>query len=475
MHHFLNQEPFKNQSFFSKIYNKLADPFPAFQLLKKLHQEYPFQYEYLVNNAKSLKQIMVLTSNSPFFSNFLIKYNHKIKAIFPVEKENIKEYNNRLKAENIIEAILYEKDEDKSNKIDEKEITYKKLRLFHKLEFIKICVSDYLGYDTFEETIQKISLTAECCISYAFKVSGLKVEEIAVIAMGKLGGSELNYSSDIDLMFVNLTPLKDKQATEQKVYYFIDLLNRNNSDGFVFRIDTNIAIEGGNEGFIFSLLRYEKYYQTRARNWELQALIKARVIIGGEKIIEIFERFKKRFIFSGEISSPKILQDITQTKLLIEQEIKNHKNDLQNVKLGAGGIRDIEFMVQFFQIHHGKLCQDLNIKGTLPALRCLLDYGIITETEYKMLYNAYVFLRRIEHFLQLRQFLPVRNLPQASKELGILLKICCFSNVINKQLVEKVNNNYFLNIHNEITNNVKEMFRKIFIETSLFINKIEKS
>ncbi len=232
-------------------------------------------------------------------------------------------------------------------------------------------------------------------------------ERMAVLALGKLGGSELNYSSDIDLVFV----LEDaaahagmREVAERAGREFIKLLTRDTSEGRLFRVDMKLRPWGGQGPLVGSVSQYAEYFKTEADGWELQAWLKARTVCGAEEGGDTVIAAAQERACAPE-NAAKVVDSMCKVRLQGLDALKqNTARDLiaGEVKLGPGGIRTVEFFTQSLQIRHAREFPQLLTGNTLEALGRLNRYGILPGGRYQLLTESYVFLRRVEHRLQLQ-------------------------------------------------------------------------
>ncbi len=356
-----------------------------------------------------LGQLLALYAHSQQLGFFLNKKPELLSEIFPVIREESDEFARRLS------SLSFPSLESRAPSI---------LRRLRSVEYIRILVSDVLKFDTFQETTEKISAVADRTFQLACEAVGLEEAPLAVIAMGKWGGKELNYSSDIDLLWVARDFI-----SEEKILRFegfakkaIALINDPTEDGVVYRVDTQIRPDGQSGALIRTLRQYASHYTQRALPWEIQSLIKARAVACDSEIGAEFLKLTRPYIYARNMAPETLLAEVRAMKGKIEQSLVVKKKDLGNVKLGAGGIRDIEFLVQFLQIHHGQANENLRVGGTRRALRRMRVHNILTEREYDTLVSEYEFLRILEHFLQVDRLEPVRQLPVQPQELAILAR-----------------------------------------------------
>jgi glutamate-ammonia-ligase adenylyltransferase len=276
------------------------------------------------------------------------------------------------------------------------------------------------------EVARELSCLADACLESATRFCDRELRRIhgdptcqdsvpgfSVMAMGKLGGQELNFSSDIDLLYIYASDEGQAGALSLHEYYarlskmVTRALSEATGDGFVFRVDLRLRPEGQGGAICNSLAAAESYYESFGRTWERQALLRARHAAGdawlGEKFLKIVEPFVYR-----RISDAKTVEDV---RLLRRMFVETTSESTWNVKLGTGGIRDVELVAQVLQLLYGGKRPDLRERTTLPALYKLGLAGLLTDQEIRTLEDAYRFLRRIEHRLQLEHGRQTHVLP----------------------------------------------------------------
>ena len=434
---------------------KLPHPLLA---LKSLHflinqQGENFFYPLLANKTSS-RQLLALPnlSQSLFFS--LAKYPELLLNGLPVTSLSLEEFQ-----------VFLDKFMDKQKTAKDNKDIYIKLRFLKLAAFTHILLADFFEIDDFEMTTKKISLFADTSLHWASAEVGLDKEKVSIIAMGKLGGEELNYSSDIDLLFVADDSLtrKKREQLEKSFKKLIDLIGRNGEDGFVFRVDNQIRPEGFAGMLLMTLGQYRSYYERRAKSWEKQALIKARPITGPQSLKLTFEQLAREVAYESVASTKAILFDIGEMKKKIENQLIVRQTNWGNIKLGAGGIRDIEFLVQFLQLHHGRPMPQLRVVGTLEGLKQLFHFQILSRLEHEQLKEYYILLRRMEHFLQVENFRPLRQIPQEGSPA---------TTVLSRKLGFPSGDIFSLK-YRQITLYVKSKFREVFEKTAVYLSKIE--
>ncbi|MDD3449810.1 MAG: bifunctional [glutamate--ammonia ligase]-adenylyl-L-tyrosine phosphorylase/[glutamate--ammonia-ligase] adenylyltransferase [Gammaproteobacteria bacterium] len=295
------------------------------------------------------------------------------------------------------------------------------LRTFRRREMVRIIWRDLAGWSDLDETMADLSRLAECCIGAALdrldawqrKEYGTPAgadgapQSLVVLGMGKLGAGELNLSSDVDLIFAypedgETRGRRPRMANEE---YFIRLgrrliavLDAQTRDGFVFRVDMRLRPFGGSGPLAMSFDALEEYYQEQGREWERYAMIKARVVggdraRGGELLAALRPFVYRRYLDFGAFES------LREMKEMIAREVRR-KGIEDNVKTGPGGIREVEFIGQAFQLIRGGRDTRLQERRILRVLRVLAERRYLPEFVSRELAAAYVFLRRVEHRLQ---------------------------------------------------------------------------
>jgi glutamate-ammonia-ligase adenylyltransferase len=325
------------------------------------------------------------------------------------------------------------------------------LARFKKREYVRIMLRDVLGVATLAETTAEISALSDVLIEEALREVHSQLQHrygspqrldpegrvtdsrFAVLSLGKLGGNELNYSSDIDLLYLYDGGLEPPGAEISNREYFIrlaqqttELLSRHTREGPVFRIDLRLRPQGNEGEPAVPLPHAIHYYSHVAHDWELQAMIKVRHSAGDLGLAREFVRRVQPFVYRPELNFLAI-----KTALASREKMGSHrrrrllKQPGQNgvdVKLDRGGIRDIEFLVQCLQRVYGGSESWLRSRGTMFALQKLYDKEHIGSKDFHNLTNAYEFLRNLEHRLQLRQGQQTHRLPESRRELESLAR-----------------------------------------------------
>jgi glutamate-ammonia-ligase adenylyltransferase len=282
-----------------------------------------------------------------------------------------------------------------------------------KRELLRIAARDLKGLDDLEIVGANLAEMADDLLRAACRLAG--IEGIAVIGMGKLGASELNYASDIDIVFVGTGGLRD-QAPARGV---VDIARQ------ALRVDTALRPEGRAGPLVRTVDSYRAYWDRWARPWEFQALLKARPIAGDETLGREFEQAANERLWDQRLDADAIAE-LRSMKARAEREVAKRGLHGREIKRGRGGIRDVEFAVQLLQLVHGPADPALRLRATLPALGELARAGYVAGEDAATLSLAYAFLRTVEHRLQLVEEAQVHTVPAATAEIDQLARVIGF-------------------------------------------------
>ena len=311
------------------------------------------------------------------------------------------------------------------------------LALFRKRQILRIVLRDVLRFADLSETAEDLSNLADAILNVTWRAIRKELSRemgeipnpFSVIALGKLGGKELNYSSDIDLMFVYSGPESQADSTLAAKEFFrraanlmTERLSVYSSEGMCYRVDLRLRPDGRFGDVCQSLEGAKNYYATRGRDWELQMLIKARLAAGDAEPCRELLDFAEPLIYKTTTDF-RTVEAVSETRARIhEKQARKAKPGSVNVKLAQGGIRDIEFLVQCLQRLHGGRESWVRHGGTLLALSRLRDKELLSGSEYSRLASAYQFLRHLEHRLQFDEDRQTHSLPKDKHELDVLAR-----------------------------------------------------
>jgi len=313
----------------------------------------------------------------------------------------------------------------------------RQLRLFRQQHMLRIAWRDLAGLASTTETLCNLTDLAECCIDSTLELlyqeqckqlgiplnSEGEQQRLVVLGMGKLGGCELNFSSDIDLIFAYEEEgevsgargaLVNSQFFIRLGQRFIKVLNEVTAEGFVFRVDMRLRPYGESGPLVMSQTAMEQYYQSQGRDWERYAMIKARVVGGDRQAGQVIMDMLKPFVYRRYLDFG-AFESIREMKAMIDAEIRR-KGNLKNIKLGLGGIREIEFIGQTFQLIRGGSDAQLQTRGILDVLQLLAEKNYLSVNETRLLTDSYDFLRRLENRLQMYADAQTHLLPETQQQ-----------------------------------------------------------
>ncbi|EOS8317048.1 bifunctional [glutamate--ammonia ligase]-adenylyl-L-tyrosine phosphorylase/[glutamate--ammonia-ligase] adenylyltransferase [Vibrio parahaemolyticus] len=312
------------------------------------------------------------------------------------------------------------------------------LRQFRNREMVYIAWKDFLHAWTLEESLRHLSQLAEamifetyqwqykiCCAEWGTPTNAEgEAQPMLIIGMGKLGGGELNFSSDIDLIFTypeNGETQGARRSIANAQFFtrlgqrIIKALDQQTFDGFCYRVDMRLRPFGESGPLVMSYAALEDYYQEQGRDWERYAMIKARVM--GCEMYPQYQELRKMlrpFVFRRYIDFSAI-QSLRRMKSMISSEVRR-RGLTNNIKLGAGGIREIEFIAQVFQLIRGGREPSLRNRGLLETLSGIEELALLTPQEVSNLEAAYKYLRRLENLLQAMADKQTQTLPYCDIE-----------------------------------------------------------
>jgi glutamate-ammonia-ligase adenylyltransferase len=429
-----------------------------------------FLFTLLGDHRKSLDLLLTIFGSSQYLSDVLMRYPQLFEWLlepgvlrWPMPKADL--------ARELARAT------DRPTSVEGK---WEALRRFKVREILRISLQDLLGNQDLPGITQELSQLAEVTLQKAYEIShadltqrfGMpkvlgptgEVRECAfcVIGMGKLGGEELNYSSDIDILFVYEAegettgapdPARIRDGKISNHQYFaklaesiVKMIGTVTGDGAVFRVDTRLRPGGRQGDLCLSLRSYEIYYESWGQTWERQALIKARPVAGDETLGRKFLQMVTPFIYRKYMDETAI-EEVRAMKQRIEQNLRHDRKLHRDVKRGYGGIREIEFIVQAFQLLHGGRDPWIRGANTLRTLHRLAARRYLSDEDCEALVRAYVFLRTVEHRLQILHNLQTHTLPERQDQLFHLARRSGYRTQTSSQLVEDFLTDYRAHTH----------------------------
>lgn len=361
--------------------------------------------KYLASDPRTIEILITLFAGSQFLTEILLR-NPEYFALLTERKQlaqlkSLEQFS--AEAQDTIEPFT----------VIENQLNA--LRRFQRRELLRIGACDLLGLWDLPTLTNQLSHLADSlvrvCLDLAVQQSATSASGFVVIALGKLGGKELNYSSDIDLLFLAASNATEYERLGQRL---IEALTQVTAEGFLYRVDMRLRPWGRDGPLVSSVEGYATYLQEHARLWEKQALLKARVIAGDEEVGHELLHQIEPFLFLA--TDEVVRADVRSMKQRIETQLRQQGREWGEVKSGEGSIRDVEFVTQYLQLVHGARHPEVRSRNTLDALARLAAGGFLAADEYLVLTDGYTFLRTVEHHLQMMYYQQIHSLPSDSEE-----------------------------------------------------------
>lgn len=380
----------------------------------------------LVKHAVLMEVLVKMLSSSQYFADILVRDPEVFRWLTASDSLTRPRKREDVQAEVERAMKLFQKPE---RKLDA-------LKRLYRREILRIGARDILGEADLATATEELSHLADALVEAACRVAQQQLAErfpvppqtpYAVIGLGKLGGCELNYSSDIDIIFVygdegELCDANGRTRTYHEYFNaFVEKmvvnLSQSSGEGHLYRVDLRLRPESGAGPLARSLTSYLLYYESRGELWERQMLLKARPVAGDREFGERFIRELEPFVYPRTFfQNPK--DYIARIKARIEAAIVGE----ENVKLRAGGIRDIEFIVQALQLIHAGKNKAIRSRNTLQAIRLLCEARLLDEQQSQTLTEAYIFFRTVEHRLQMMLNTQTAEMPKDGRSLAVLAR-----------------------------------------------------
>ncbi len=342
---------------------------------------------------------------------------------------------------------------EKAHSFDEK---MDSLRRYQRRELLRIGASDLFDLWDLGTVTEQLSNLAEGIVraglDLAAEWAGTIPDGFVILALGKLGGRELNYSSDIDLIFLAEANASRYRRLGEKL---IQILGNITSEGFLYRVDMRLRPWGVTGPLVSPLEGYVIYLRKHARLWEKQALLRARPVAGDVEVGREFLRRAEPIIFSH--SGGSLRAGVHRMKERLEARLTRQGIHWGEVKLGQGSIRDVEFIAQYLQLLHGARYPDIRTGNTPEALNRLHARGILSTEEHRILSEGYVFLRTVEHHLQLMHYRQTHTLPDDAEGIASLARRLRFTGKDAGEL--------FLSRYEQHRGAIRTIYRKYLEET----------
>ena len=432
------RQKFLTKDFTIKIIEKAAGKVPQNVLedfLSSIEKETARHY-FTKSSESNLLRIIQNQFDIAFFINECLKFPHQIEIL--ISLSNNSNYLTDILVRNpeyfhwiINPSVLEQKTDYKYFKESLENIVssfrtfdskVNAIRNFKRKEILRIGLKDIYLKEELKNITLYLSNLANSISAVLFDLCYKEIlnkyslekttRKYVMFSLGKLGGNELNYSSDIDLVaFYDNNSLINKkiyynQILSETILLFIDTASRKTGAGFLYRVDFRLRPEGRNAPLCGSYISFLRYYEMRGEDWERQMLIKANFLCGSGSLFKKFYNSVSRFIYPATFSvSP--TEQIKKLKTSIEQRSKSD----ENIKFVSGGIRDIEFSLQALQLLNGGKAINIRTGNSLDAIDKLSDKNILAKEEAEIFNSVYVFYRRAEHYLQLMNDQQTHTIP----------------------------------------------------------------
>ena len=425
--------PKESASRIDLLVSKSAEPEMVLHYLARFKERQPLSYIKLLNSVVGSRCLVAVLGHSHFLAEEILQRPEWLENLLaPGDLERL------LTAEHLRESLNAALSPGVPAPVE--------LARFRRKQTLRILLRDVLNIATLPEITSELTALADAIVGVTYQ----RIEDhlsishgtprgnqgyqahFAVIALGKMGGHELNFSSDIDLMYLysahgstaGKASISNQEFFTRAARQLTDLLSAPSPEGICYRVDLRLRPDGSMGELCMSLDGACSYYAGRARDWELQMMIKGRVAAGdkatGQALLDFVEplTYKTTLDFSA-------IEALSLTRERINEKLAGRSRKTYaalDVKLAPGGIRDIEFLVQCLQRLHGGKQRWVRHGGTMLALARLYDHRLLLDTEYGRLASAYRFLRNVEHRLQCADDRQVHTLPLSEQGLELLAR-----------------------------------------------------
>ncbi|MDP2302593.1 MAG: hypothetical protein Q8N03_09255 [Ignavibacteria bacterium] len=389
----------------------------------------------ILTNKHYAEILISLVSNSNYLTDIVVRNPEYLNWILNTDALNTKLSQKPFLQESSEKLLIYNSFKSKVNL----------LKSIKRREILRIGIRDTLGIQSLKETTFELSFLANNLTSILFEICFNEIKEkykikspgpkYVLISLGKLGGNELNYSSDIDLILCYEKNAKISSKLEhfeflnEVIYLFIESASGFTEGGYLYRVDFRLRPDGKNSPLCRSMNDTLNYYEIKGEDWERQMLIKAGYVCGDKQMYDYFLNYLRPFIFPTSFTKSPIEQIRRLRKVTIDRINSEH-----DIKLSFGGIRDIEFSVQALQLINAGTNKDLKSSSTLEAIEKLFNHSLLSKDETDNLTKHYILFRRIEHFLQLMNDQQTHTLPEHGE---VLSKLSFFLNYKNQKEFQK--------------------------------------
>jgi glutamate-ammonia-ligase adenylyltransferase len=374
----------------TSVIDRSADPRVAATVVERLLDEHPELGDELVDRTLLREGVVALACASRSLSSAFVA---DPSLLDPLRDEDAFR-RELLQADLLATWHAWDGDDDRA------------IRRWKRQQLLRVAARDLLGAADLPSVGRELAALAAVALDAALRLTSADAT-VAIVGMGKLGGRELNYSSDVDVLFVHDGDTQEAERTAREV---LATMSASSEDGIVFRTDANLRPEGRAGPLTRTLENYMSYYEQWGRNWEFQALLKARPVAGDEALGAHLVAATRPFVWPESLD-PDAVREIRAMKERSEAITGRRGLADRELKRGRGGIRDIEFAVQLLQLVHGRHDATVRSATTLDALAALAAGDYVNDRDAELLSDAYRFLRTVEHRLQLYDEQQTHTLP----------------------------------------------------------------
>ena len=420
---------------------RAADPDRALAAMADLVASIGARSSFLAllrENPAVLRTLVSLFGTSTYLSQIFLRHPELLDSL--VRADLVQVHKDLAAMQTELSARLHEV-KDLEDRLDI-------LRRYRTEEFLRIGINDSNKLLDCMQTSSQLADLAETCLGGAYETARAALLDqltlttlpgrFAIIGMGKLGAQELNYNSDLDIIFLyqpddqaaigtggtggaSETRLGPHEVFTKLAQRVISALQVQTREGYVYKIDTRLRPSGRSGSLVSSISAFERYHQGSSQLWERQALIKARVVAGDRSLTTLIDELITQIVYRTTIGSDDIAE-IDRLRGRIENELAREAADRFNIKTGRGGIVDIEFLVQMLQLRYGQRFPALRQRATLPALEALLVCEVLDAADVQVLRHGYRFLRTLENRLRIDCDQPVEALESEGSQLSLVAR-----------------------------------------------------
>jgi glutamate-ammonia-ligase adenylyltransferase len=453
---------------FESLARNLPDAESAERFYAEFAGKFPAEAKKLAKNEGLLSDVLTLAAFSPLLATTILQNPEYISWL------NRQRISSKVRGKDeILESL------ERFALVNSSVETNVLLARFRRRELLRIYLRDIRNLGTIVEITEEISNLADAVLEYALRVAAQELDNrygapletdektrarhasFCIVALGKLGSKELNYASDIDLLFLYsndgaTSGRGTRGAAVTNREYFVKLaefstklVGGQGGEGAAYRVDLRLRPNGRVGALAISCAEAINYYKNTARSWERQVLIRSRVAAGETRVFQKFYEQAQSSVFSADETVENALSNVRLSKEKINLEKTSNVNF--DVKLGKGGIREIEFIAQALQLAYAGKDEWLRAAHTLISISRLADRKLISETELTELFEAYEFLRRLEHRLQMENGLQTHLVPNEAQRRTLIARRMNCTDLPD-----------FENTLRSHTENVHRIFRRVF-------------